>query len=252
MVGRQGRFEEIRVFRRVVPAMVLLAASAPPVAYAQVNIDQSKTPAQIYSSDCAVCHKSMHGLANGRGKSSLTGFLSEHYTSNGQEAAALAAYVLAGGGGVGTPAPPRTQPTLPERAEAPAEEPKTRGAGRPAKPGEAPAVNGKPQRPAGAGGKPEREERSATAAPNSPGAERKPPLASERHEPGAAARTQGRPKPTAAVPPKHAPARVVTAPKLAETPKPDTARAAPDQNAAGAIEAPPSDAVPAPTDNIPD
>ncbi len=81
------------------PAIVLFAALAPPMAHAQVNIDQDKTPAHIFASDCAVCHKSIRGLANGRGSSALTGFLAEHYTSSREEAAALAAYVLAGGGG---------------------------------------------------------------------------------------------------------------------------------------------------------
>jgi mono/diheme cytochrome c family protein len=82
----------------------LLAALARPVAHAQVNIDQDKTPSHIYASDCAVCHKSIRGLANGRGRTALTGYLAEHYTSSDSEAAALAAYVLSGGGGVGRPA----------------------------------------------------------------------------------------------------------------------------------------------------
>jgi hypothetical protein len=74
------------------------------VARAQVNIDQDKTPAHIYASDCAVCHKSVRGLANGRGRTALAAYLAEHYTSSDSEAAALAAYVLSGGGGVGSPA----------------------------------------------------------------------------------------------------------------------------------------------------
>lgn len=90
--------------RRAVPVLTLLAASLPPAARAQVNIDQDKSPAHIYASDCAVCHKATRGLANGRSRTALTAYLAEHYTSSNSEAAALAAYVLSGGGGVGAPA----------------------------------------------------------------------------------------------------------------------------------------------------
>jgi hypothetical protein len=84
--------------------LVLLAALAPSLAHAQVDIDQDKTPAHIYANDCAVCHKSIRGLANGRSRMALRAYLAEHYTSSDAEAAALAAYVLSGGGGVGSPA----------------------------------------------------------------------------------------------------------------------------------------------------
>jgi hypothetical protein len=84
--------------------LALLAGLAAPAAHSQVNIDQDKTPAHIYASDCAVCHKSIRGLANGRGRTALTEYLAEHYTSSDSEAAALAAYVISGGGGVGRPA----------------------------------------------------------------------------------------------------------------------------------------------------
>ncbi len=105
----------IGVLRRAVPALTLLAALAPPVAQAQVNIDQDKTPAHIYASACAVCHKSIRGLAHGRGQIVLARYLAEHYTSSDSEAAALAAYVLAGGGGLRSPAPARDALTGPER-----------------------------------------------------------------------------------------------------------------------------------------
>jgi hypothetical protein len=99
--------------------LALFAALAPPAAHAQVNIDQDKTPAHIYASDCAVCHKSIRGLANGRSRTSLTAYLAEHYTSSDSEAAALAAYVISGGGGVGSPASARdalTEPNHPRDA----------------------------------------------------------------------------------------------------------------------------------------
>ena len=250
MSGRQRKFEEVRVFRRSAPAIVLFAALAPPMAHAQVNIDQDKTPAHIYASDCAVCHKSIRGLANGRGGSALTGFLAEHYTSSSQEAAALAAYVLAGGGGVGTAAPVREEKPQPEHARAAAEEPKTHEARRPAKPEEEPAASAKPQRPSGERGKPERVERSATAEPGRLSPERKPP--GERREPNAATRTHGRPKPAEAVPPKPEPATVAAAPTPAESSKPEVSPAQPAPSAAAPQQSQPDEASPAPTDNIPD
>jgi len=102
MSNQQTRL--IGALRRRAPLLALLAVLAPPAVHAQVNIDQDKTPAHIYESDCAVCHKAIRGLANGRSRTALTSYLTEHYTSSDSEAAALAAYVLSGGGGVGRPA----------------------------------------------------------------------------------------------------------------------------------------------------
>src|ERR1700689_4294891 len=114
--------------------MIMLAVLASSAVHAQVNIDQGKAPAQIYDSDCAACHKSMRGLANGRSASALTSFLTEHYTSSAKQASALAAYVLAGGGGVGTPAPTRAPKAKPDTTNASAEDPKDRDAKRSGKP----------------------------------------------------------------------------------------------------------------------
>src|SRR5487761_1401531 len=101
MRDRNRRLEGVTVSQHIQPAAALLAALltagavlAPAPASAQVNIDQDKTPAHIYASDCSVCHKSIRGLANGQGRPGLTAFLAEHYTSSESEAAALAAYVL--------------------------------------------------------------------------------------------------------------------------------------------------------------
>ena len=105
--------------RHLAPVIILAAILAPISAHAQVNIDQDKTPAHIFASDCSVCHKTTRGLANGRGNSALTGFLSEHYTSSREEAASVAAYVLSAGGGVGTATPVRGE-QKPDSARAPA------------------------------------------------------------------------------------------------------------------------------------
>jgi mono/diheme cytochrome c family protein len=92
------------VFYRLAPMMGLvaglgLAGSAIGPVRAQVNIDQGKSAAEIFAGDCATCHKSARGLADGRNSLTLTAFLREHYTSSGQQAAMLAAYVLGAGAG---------------------------------------------------------------------------------------------------------------------------------------------------------
>jgi len=104
-----------------VSALLIMAGSAA----AQENLDQGKTPAQLYASDCAICHKTPHGLSKGGGPFGLQGFLREHYTASREAAAAIAAYVDAVDRGAPAPAPKR------------AAKPKDKG-----KPGEAKA--GKP------------------------------------------------------------------------------------------------------------
>lgn len=239
--------------RSLVAATVLLAVLAAPQARAQVNIDQDKTPSAIYESDCAVCHKSIHGLANGRGNSALEGFLAEHYTSSQQEAAALAAYVLAGGGGSGTPAPVHDSSTQPNQAAA--EEPETHETRRPAKPQEAHAPGGKLRRQTERG-KPARQERTATAEPGSAHGERnqRRPLP-DRREPAAAPPPpqHSLPEPAEAAPPSPppAPAQVAATPKPAELPKPEVSPAV-SSPSAPTPETPPSGSSPAARDNIPD
>jgi hypothetical protein len=255
------------VVRSVALATGLLAVLAPSLGYAQANIDQDMSPASIYQSDCAVCHKSVRGLANGRGHGALADFLAEHYTSNQQEATALAAYVLAGGGGSGTPAPVRGANAEPDHA-APGEGPQTHDARRPVKPEEEPATAGA-RLPRHQAGKPAKPERTATVEPGSapaavPGSahgERKP---ADRH--GSAAVPQhGRlrhvdvpqhvevPPPP---PPSPEPAHVAAAPKPVAPSTPDVS--SPDVSPAAAPsstpppESPPTEASPSSRDNIPD
>lgn len=71
-----------------------LAAAGP--AAAQENLDQGKTPAQLFASDCAICHKTTQGLSKAGGAlGGLQNFLREHYTASKESAAAIAAYVTA-------------------------------------------------------------------------------------------------------------------------------------------------------------
>jgi mono/diheme cytochrome c family protein len=61
---------------------------------AQENLDQGKSGAQLFASDCAICHKTSAGLSKGY-PLGLEGFLREHYTASRESAAAIAAYVQA-------------------------------------------------------------------------------------------------------------------------------------------------------------
>jgi hypothetical protein len=63
------------------------------LAVAQENLDQGKTAAQLYASDCAICHKSPQGLSSAGGFFGLQSFLREHYTASRESAAAIAAYL---------------------------------------------------------------------------------------------------------------------------------------------------------------
>ena len=72
-------------------AVLALCIAAP--ALAQEDIDAGKTPAQLYAQDCAICHKTPHGLSQAGGIFGLQSFLREHYTASKESAAAIAAYL---------------------------------------------------------------------------------------------------------------------------------------------------------------
>jgi hypothetical protein len=55
------------------------------------DLDAGKTPAQLFASHCAACHRSPQGLA--KQSFGLAGFLRQHYTTSSATASALAAYV---------------------------------------------------------------------------------------------------------------------------------------------------------------
>src|SRR5262245_3741605 len=76
--------------RLTISSLVLCVASS---AGAQGNLDQSKTAAQLYASNCATCHESLQSVSNTKSFFELKSFLSQHYTSNRESAANLAAYL---------------------------------------------------------------------------------------------------------------------------------------------------------------
>ena len=84
MVSKTGR-----VASWVLSAAVVVGAAE---AHAQSNLDAGKSPAQIFSDTCNACHRSPREL-----KPSSAGFLREHYTTGGREAAAMAGYLASVG-----------------------------------------------------------------------------------------------------------------------------------------------------------
>jgi hypothetical protein len=74
--------------------LLALASAAAPAQ----DFTAGKTPAQLFGSDCAECHRTANGLAKNRDVKSLAGFLREHYTTKPDTAGALAAYVSGFGG----------------------------------------------------------------------------------------------------------------------------------------------------------
>jgi hypothetical protein len=215
------------------------------MAYAQTNIDQGKTPGQIFASDCAVCHKATRGLANGKNSLMLSGFLREHYTSSREQAAALAAYVL-GAGGADSAAQGRGQKPGQDRARTtPGEEakPTIRQARQPAKPEDEAPVSAKPQRPTEEEIKPDDE--------NGPGAEPGPTgrhPAAGRNEARPTTATRGRRKDQDNAPSRE-PAAVIASPATTEMP---VQSEAPAPTAEAPTAAQPGDGSTVPRDDIPD
>ncbi len=64
---------------------------------AQENLYGNKTPAQIFTSDCAICHKSPQGLSKAGGAFGLglESFLREHYTASRESAALTRQHIQA-------------------------------------------------------------------------------------------------------------------------------------------------------------
>src|SRR6478752_7327274 len=74
----------------IVSLMAMLAITP---AIAQDNYEAGKTPAQMFSTDCALCHKSPSGLSTASGMFGLESFLRQHYTASREAAAKIAAYL---------------------------------------------------------------------------------------------------------------------------------------------------------------
>jgi mono/diheme cytochrome c family protein len=126
-------------------ALLTLIYAGP--AAAQENLNRGKSGAQLYASDCAICHKSPQGLSKPGGFLGLESFLRQHYTASRQAAASITAYL--NGIDRGTPAaPPRARAAKkPRREEKPGDK-KTEAKPSDAKPSDAkPAASGKSNKP---------------------------------------------------------------------------------------------------------
>jgi len=75
-----------------------------------MDLDEGKTPQQMFSSSCSVCHQSPQGLAKGRSAGQLGAFLRQHYTTGTGQAGTLANYLTSGGLERGAPTPGRAGP----------------------------------------------------------------------------------------------------------------------------------------------
>jgi hypothetical protein len=112
---------------------------------AQENLDQGKSGAQLFASDCAICHKTSAGLSKGY-PLGLEGFLREHYTASRESAAAIAAYVQATDKG----APPAAARTAKKGKDDKSKDDKSKGDakkpdnGKPASPSDAKSGDTKP------------------------------------------------------------------------------------------------------------
>jgi hypothetical protein len=206
------------VTRRLAATLCLLAGMAPAMAHAQTNIDQGKTPAQIFANDCAACHKPTRALANGKNRFALTEFLREHYTTSREQAAGLAAYVL----GAGFGAKPAIEPPKIAKPEE-----------------EAPAAAAKLQKPADEAAKPEEEPAAAAEEQNSTVPGRRPP--GGRNDRRQANTTATRDRRRGAEPVREEPA-------AGETPLLEPA----STSAAGQAVAEPGESATVPRDDIPD
>ena len=61
------------------------------------NLEAGKSPSQIFAGTCNACHKSPRGLLKTVPAGSLPGFLRQHYTTSGDMASLLSAFLISNG-----------------------------------------------------------------------------------------------------------------------------------------------------------
>jgi mono/diheme cytochrome c family protein len=182
------------IFRRGIwPAIAAFALYFAGAAVAQESLDAGKTGAQLYASNCAVCHKSPQGLSRRGGFLGLSSFLTEHYTSSHETAKTIAAYVEsadhAPAAAKRTGAAPRTAKDDQKANHEKSKRGAAKQAGKPTKPGR--AKTAKPAEPKAGEAKP------ASSSASDKSAEPKP-TESKATEPKPAESRASEPKPEAA------------------------------------------------------
>ena len=234
-------FAPLTVPRTLAPMIgllaIMLSAMIASPAIAQTNIDQGKSPAELFANDCAACHKTTRGLANGENSLSLSVFLREHYTASRDQAAALAAYVLANGGNA--PAPKSTV----EHARG--EEPKNQEhKGQEAKGQEPKGQESKSQEPKGQEARGQEPKSQESKGQNQESRAQEPKSQESKETRPAEPKVEEARTPPPA--PQPGPASAAATPTMPESSSDSTTSAA----APGEPE--PSDNAPVPRDNIPD
>ena len=272
---RAGEWHVRRYLGSMVAAVTVILYSAQPSAWAAprgaapaepkfeephgADLNAGKSPAEVFRSDCGVCHKTPQGLA--KDQRSLGNFLRQHYTTGQPQADAMASYLasIGGGGAPATPVSPvRGGPDKPERppaavgsrrpagepADGPGQSEKKRApveqASRPAEPKPEAASASESSKPEHAARTPESkpveppkpQEAAKPAEPQSSAARRRAAQPAEGSQPGA---------PPAATP-AATPSPARRGPKIEEAAKP----AAPDKPAAAAATPATRTAEPAP------
>lgn len=152
-----------------------------------VDLNEGKSPAELFKAGCSVCHQNPAGLAKGRRESELVSFLRQHYTSSVQHAGALAGYLASAG-------PGRAAPTAAPSRQTPVERP-----------------------PASVGRRTPDDDRKEAAKPQEPTSRRKPPVAAARTPPAPSAAVEVAPavEPAPAAP---EPSTAASAPPVEEKP----------------------------------
>jgi hypothetical protein len=95
-VGGRVGFQEVTamtVFSGFRLALCVFAVGFAGSAAAQENLDHGKSAAQLYASDCAICHKSPAALSKAGGVFGMESFLRQHYTASRESAAAISTYL---------------------------------------------------------------------------------------------------------------------------------------------------------------
>lgn len=113
----------MKLLDRALQAVGLMALLGALPAGAQENLYGNKTPAQIFATDCAICHKTAQGLSKAGGAfgTGLEGFLREHYTASKETAAVLAKYVQSMDTGPAAPEKPTKRTASKPTAKKPSE-----------------------------------------------------------------------------------------------------------------------------------
>ena len=78
---------------RFIALLVLGSGCGLGPAAGQEDLNRGRTPAQLFASDCADCHRNPRALKR-NDPATLTRFLRVHYTASRENASALAAYLI--------------------------------------------------------------------------------------------------------------------------------------------------------------